>query len=75
VGTTILHECAIPSETFNMITVVNVAKDGTMFPSDVDTVPESWNGKLPNNLFELWINSGDPALVRTKNVFRMATPV
>lgn len=71
---TTLFECAIPSETFNLITVVNVSKDGKMHPSKGDSIPENWNGNLPQNLFELWINTGNPRLISTNNTFRITTP-
>ncbi|MGG0223799.1 hypothetical protein [Bacillus toyonensis] len=58
-----------------MITVVNVSKNGAMYPQTGDAIPSSWNGKLPKNWFELWINSGDPTFISaTKNWIRMAIP-
>ncbi|MFS0776481.1 hypothetical protein ABC255_10775 [Neobacillus sp. 3P2-tot-E-2] len=73
--TTTIFECAIPSETFNMITVVNVSKDGAMYPQVGDAIPSSWNGKLPKNLFAMWINSGDPTFISsTKNWIKMTMP-
>ncbi|QTL47328.1 hypothetical protein [Priestia aryabhattai] len=60
------HNCAFPSETFNLITVVNVTKEGIMHPLKGNAIPNTWNGRLPKNLLEQWLNTPSPSLVPTQ---------
>ncbi|PGR23028.1 hypothetical protein COC52_24860 [Priestia megaterium] len=67
-------ECAIPSESFNVINVIDVTKQRTMYPPGGSTIPENWQGKLPENLLNLWLSSSEFAFISTENSFKMKLP-
>ncbi len=47
------RECAIPSETFNAVTIVNVSKQRAMYPPVENAILEGLGGKLPKNSLNL----------------------
>ncbi|RID89025.1 hypothetical protein D1953_00150 [Peribacillus asahii] len=68
------HECAIPSETLNCITVVNVSKDGAFYPPIGNPIPEKWKGIIPTNLLNLWLNSSNFGFVSAKKTINLPLP-
>lgn len=73
-GVSTYKECAIPSESFNVITIADVSNNTGMYPPVDTALPKDWNGKLPHNLLDLWLNSDDPAFGSTNNHFKMNLP-
>ncbi|OIJ16501.1 hypothetical protein BKP45_21070 [Anaerobacillus alkalidiazotrophicus] len=72
-GLSTFNECAIPSETFNNITIVNVSKNRTFFPQEGNGIPGEWGGNFPENLLNLWVSS-NPTFISIDNKFKMNIP-
>ncbi|WP_432693986.1 hypothetical protein ACRBU7_14390 [Priestia aryabhattai] len=68
-------ECAIPSETFNLITVVHVSKEGYMYPPGGTCIPTEWKGELPANLLEQWLNADYPFFIKAKDEYKTPIPL
>jgi len=65
-GSLIVRDMAVPSETTNIIVVVNVDKEGNCFPAIAPVIPEQWKGKIPPNLFQKWLNVEHPKIGVTR---------
>jgi hypothetical protein len=56
-GATRSFEMAVPSARPNVVYVVHVNPDGFFFPPWVDSIPKTWNGRIPKGLYEDFLNS------------------
>jgi hypothetical protein len=57
----VFDECWVPSELLNLVLVFNVDELGRMYPRLA--LPESWRGRLPEELYSKWLNT-QPVLTR-----------
>jgi len=58
----------IPSETTNLIEVINIDEEGNYFPPTGRRIPERWKGKIPENLFQEWLNCESPVISNVKEM-------
>ncbi|WJW97219.1 hypothetical protein [Priestia aryabhattai] len=68
-------ECAIPSETFNLITVVHISEEGYMYPPGGNCIPTEWEGQIPNDLLEQWLNAEYPFFIKAKKEYKINMPI
>ena len=47
-------ECIIPADTDNLLDIYHIDKSGLVFPSP--QLPAEWNNKLPQGLYQRWLN-------------------
>lgn len=55
-GESPFREMALPSETFNRITIIHVSPDGWFCPAS-PLMPDSWGHRLPEDLAKQWLNA------------------
>ena len=67
-GFLVMRGMTIPSETTNIIEVINVDNEGNHFPPSSPGIPEEWKGKVPENLVLRWLNSKPPKLFTMKEI-------
>ncbi len=65
-------EAAIPSETFNAVSIVHVTRERSFYPK-ADSIPKAWKHKLPPQLYKDWVNATPKVVKAPKNV-RVAVP-
>ncbi|WP_173297445.1 hypothetical protein [Thermanaeromonas sp. C210] len=70
-----LWECAVPSETINRILVLHVTEEGFCYPPVEIGLSQSWEGKIPEDLFRKWLNVGRVSLVPGCREIKITRPV
>ena len=52
----------IPSETTNLIELIHIDEEGNCFPPSGHRLPEEWKARIPENLFQQWLNCEPPVI-------------
>lgn len=52
-----IREAGIPSEALNVFGTHDVDREGRLWPPVGDCIPEEWRGRLPPDLWRLWLNA------------------
>jgi hypothetical protein len=67
-----LAQLAIPAEAFNVIDIINIARDGHTYPPLLQE--QGLPAALPAGLYRLWLNT-EPAMHRSVGQFSLLVPV
>ena len=65
-------ECLIPSETMNLMSVINVDEGRRTYPPL--TLPEDWQNSLPEGLYRQWLNA-TPLIMEGPKSLSLSIPV